>query len=370
MSDTAEQDQRLRAYLGDPAARSAVGPGADLDRWTPLISFIRRWFQDELTLPEDLDAVRRGLHTAETRLGRPVPESLQEWFLLTGPPPASSMVRFPTLRGPAGKGAFGFTGMLIVGANESAGDFFEVLQGEDLHESWAVPRGDEAADPAVRFTGEGAVGDGTAFRGPLSALLTYAFVRACLTSSSDKKPPGDIGPFAAGVRLLGRNTCEWLDEYELEFEDYDLMEAPVCSSFVLPQGERLLSVAEGDALILFDLDRLIGAIARTDEAHERLQHIVKQAKKKVGRAEREEEKRRLAARQQQQQQRDAQLAEELAKIDGGLSEAELVAKLEAMEDKLRRYERAIVVDMRRHLNAGGLSLAQRLKAAKLIQERT
>lgn len=343
-----------------------------LDRWTPLVEFVRHWYMEELRLPDNLDAVRKRLRAAEAHLGRPVPESLREWFLLTGERPSSITIDFPSLPlGPSrqqGTSTFGFNADCVgmLGESESA-NYFEVLSGSN-HWSWAVAREDEAPDPRVRFTGEGwDLGDANDAPGPLSALLTYAVVKGTLDLghgwTSDFVPSGAIGPYAAGVQV------KLVPDDMFEGSDVNSVYRQV-SPVPLPQGERLLSDAKGDTLILcWDNGHVCGAITRTPEARDRLERIVAEAEKVQDKKADEQEKQREKTREDERGKREARLNEELAKVDGGRGDAELLASLEAIEGKLRRYEKAILTDMRMAFGSGRLSAAQKLKAVKLLEER-
>lgn len=70
---------RARAYLGDPAARLALGPERPT-RWDRLAPFVADWFAEPLA--PDLDAAWANLVQLEQRCGT-FPEAIREWLVLT-----------------------------------------------------------------------------------------------------------------------------------------------------------------------------------------------------------------------------------------------------------------------------------------------
>lgn len=70
---------RAQAYLGDPAARLALGPERPT-RWDRLAPFVASWFSEPLA--PDLEAAWANLVQLEERCGT-FPEALREWLLLS-----------------------------------------------------------------------------------------------------------------------------------------------------------------------------------------------------------------------------------------------------------------------------------------------
>lgn len=322
------------------------------DPWDALRRFVREWYRDELQAPSS--AISARVQAAELGLGCALPQALVEWFGLTGERIESFQDEFATLE-----------------TLRTEGGCLQVLT--EFHGSWFFGVRTDATepDPPVFFQGEREVFP------TLSSFLTFAVQWQttlyaalerfalenededddALEDDDDEVMAGPLGPAAPSVR--GRELAP--EHVVFPLEGLRLLgEAPTGEGSI-----RLLSDEAGEALVLSALSDLGSELegvliaTRTPQAEARVEQQVQAYLRAQGALETLAEERAAA-------EREAQRAVLLAGLP---TDAQgLLTRLESLEDKLLRFERPLLAELRLAISTGRISPALQEKAAATLKK--
>lgn len=232
VGELSEEELRLEAYRGRPAARAALEGRAGLDRWDRLTAGIARWYVTPLRGEDGVSAEE--LAQAEARLGLRLPVTLREWFRLVG-----RRVCFANQDHPVLLDELAVRAGLLVLLHENQGNWIGGVPVEALDQE------NPPFEVDLSDLGQGI------YRTPLAEFLQlYVLCETVLAGSVQSDPSGPLGAMAAGVR--GTSVAGFGGAYPRLFEpDY------------------LWGGLYGDAETLIVEGTELG-LARTPEAWERL----------------------------------------------------------------------------------------------------
>lgn len=318
----------------------------DRARWAHLERFVARWYRDPLR-PTDAVLARF------PALG---PAALREWFALVGErverrggflsfPDPEVFATWPAVPSAARARLFG----------PDVGRGLIQVIGCGGHGGWGLHLKAEGDDPPVHgLEDEGGEMTGP-FEGPLSALLTAAVIEETVSRLPARDGPeeGPLGPLAPGVRRLPREALGPRVEEHLRSSRFQ----PVADWPRLDREDAIR--ADPEQAVLLRHESQPHVLVRTESAWQELQELVARDRAAVE-EERAAERRRL----------EGATAAKLAALgEVPTTGPELLAALEAIQDRLLRFERAFLEDFRRQVRTGSPPPGLLLRAGQILRER-
>ncbi len=301
---------------------------ADADRWRTLSEFVARWYSEPLQAKEHGAAQLDGVG----------PPALREWF---------SLVDGRLKTDADGSSAVGtvyprralFAAWPAVPEEEalSASDLLPVIGDGEGVASWGIRCEDAGDDPPVYPLGES-----PPFAGSLSALLTQELILDTVIDDAPRRSV--LGRLRPGLRRL--------KYFELTATAVAFLESDRFAP--LPGGslERGVRSDPEHTLLVCGRGDYVHVLAASQEALQPLLEL--NAQHRAGQEERRAQER-------------AAKAEQVAQADW--TGPDLVAALEGIEDRLLRFQRVFLEDLRRHVSADTATPEMLLKAAKILEDR-